>query len=236
MKSIKLLATLLSATLLLTACSKEEAEVEVPEPVSTGVTNPTQTQLDALNGSPTISIWTAGMKLGTTLMLLEKHPNMSEKDQECLMGKDADPAYFENSKREMLAVLGEDGIKTADEFYNSEVGKKVALFSQEQMAIAAGKKVTNPTTLTDEEQAKMQAFMESDMMTKMRNNIATISPEKMEADLAIIAEQEAVRCNLTASDSQAKPAEQTNTTADFAKKATPSSNEQPTEQKTDEKK
>lgn len=184
--------------LLLTACNKQE-EPSAPTQKSvegTGVVNPTKEQLDAMNGSPTIGTWTAGMKLGATLMLLEKHPKMTPAEQDCLLGVDADKAYFENSKREMLAVLGEDGIKKADDFYSSDVGKKVAQLSQEQMAIVAGKKIDKPTVLSDDEKAKMEEFMASEMMQKMRQNIATISPEKMEADLAVIAEKEAARCGL----------------------------------------
>lgn len=230
-KIVQVLAVGILSGLALSACNKEEATVEVPEvEESTGVVNPTTEQLDAVNGSPTIAIWTAGMKLGTTLMLLEKHPTLTDKQQECLLGADADKAYFENSKREMLAVLGEDGIQQADNFYNSEVGKKVAAFSQEQMAIAAGKKIDKPLELTADEKTQMEEFMASEMMVKMRQNIATISPEKMEADLALIAEQEAVRCGLSA-DAQ----EKTNTVADFKKESAKSDTKTNAPANTDEK-
>lgn len=192
-KSLKWLAGSFIVTSLLVACNKtEEPKPETPK-----------TEVVALpvaDDSPTVGIWTEGMKLGTTLMLLEQNPQLSDTQKACLLGDEANATYLAGSKAEMLRVLGEDGIKQADEFYRSELGKKVAEYSRQQMKIAAGEKVENPISLTDDEQAKVMEFMNSEIMKKMQENIAQVSAEKMEADLAVIAKQEAVRCQVPNSD------------------------------------
>lgn len=200
------IGSLLVATLL-TACNKAEEPApasDSPKPTTLksgesvgGIEVPTAEKIASVsNDSPTVAIWTGGMKLGTTLLLLEENPELSDAQKECLMGAEANKVYFDKSKAEMLMVLGEDGILVADEFYRSEVGQKVQAFSNEQIAIASGEKIANPIKLTEEEQQKMQAFMQSDIMKKMQENIAKITPEKMEADLAQTAKEEMVRCKI----------------------------------------
>lgn len=198
----KNLIALLVLSLAVTACNKPEpakdTPTETPKEQKTETATPSPTNTTE-NTSPTITMWAHSMKFSTVMAIQTAHPNLSAQQKACLLGADADATYLEKGKTEVTKILGEDGLKTSDEFYRTETGKKMQTYAKQQLQQMTGEPLAEkPVLLTDEDQKAVDEFMKTDAAKKAQAQADGMNMAEMEAMMKDLAEQETKRCGLDA--------------------------------------
>lgn len=191
---LRVSALSLACVLALTACKKDEP-AETPKAETKTEAPAEQTPASNLDNSPTVKMMGDMWKIGTVAILGGMHPNMSEAQVSCLMDS---PRYNEIGKEEALKLIGEDGIKASDEFYTTEVGQKALKFMEQQQLIIQGKKVEGELVeITQEDQAKMVEFSQTETGKKLEAMSAGADVEEMSKKMVEIANEEKARCNIS---------------------------------------
>lgn len=191
---LRVSALSLACVLALTACKKDEP-AETPKAETKTEAPAEQTPASNLDNSPTVKMMGDMWKIGTVAILGGMHPNMSETQVSCLMDS---PRYNEIGKEEALKLIGEDGIKASDEFYRTEVGQKALKFMEQQQLIIQGKKVEGELVeITQEDQAKMVEFSQTETGKKLEAMSAGADVEEMSKKMVEIANEEKARCNIS---------------------------------------
>ena len=207
----KKLIVLMLLSLAVTACKKPEQAKDTPVEVSKEqkVEQKVETAPSPIEAteatSPTIALWAQSLKYGTMMSVQTTHPNLSAEQKTCLLSADADIIYLEKGKSEVTQALGEEGLKVSDEFYSSEVGKKVQAYAKQQLQQMMGEPVTGaPITLSAEDEKAVMDFMQSDVAKKVQAQAEGTDAAKMDAMMKELAAQEALRCGISAEGTKAE--------------------------------
>lgn len=188
---LRVSALSLALVLTVTGCKKDEP-AEAPKTEASAKQAPETANLD---NSPTVKMMGDMWKIGTVAILGGMHPNMSEAQVSCLMDSSR---YNEIGKEEALKLVGEDGIKASDEFYRTEVGQKALKFIEQQQLLIQGKKVEGELVeITQEDQAKMAEFSQTEAGKKLEAMSAGANVEEISKKMIEIANEERVRCNIS---------------------------------------
>lgn len=191
---LRVSALSLACVLALTACKKDEP-AETPKAETKTEAPAEQTPANNLDNSPTVKMMGDMWKIGTVAILGGMHPSMNDGQIACLMDS---PRYTEIGKEEALKLIGEDGIKASDEFYTTEVGQKALKFMEQQQLIMQGKKVEGEIVeITQEDQAKMVEFSQTEAGKKLEAMSAGANVEEMSKRMIEIATEEKARCNIS---------------------------------------
>lgn len=192
---LRVSALSLALVLAVTGCKKDEPAETPKAETKTEVPAEQASKATDLDSSPTVKMMGDMWKIGTVAILGGMHPNMSETQVSCLMDS---PRYNEIGKEEALKLIGEDGIKASDEFYRTEVGQKALKFMEQQQLIIQGKKVEGELVeITQEDQAKMVEFSQTETGKKLEAMSAGADVEEMSKKMVEIANEEKARCNIS---------------------------------------
>lgn len=91
---------------------------------------------------------------------------------------------------------GEDGLKIADDFYRTPEGQKVIQITEQQLLKLQNKPADKPITLTDEEEKKIDEFLQSDVAKKAETNVQKIDSKEMQVIFEKLIKLEKQRCNI----------------------------------------
>ena len=200
-----LLSSTLAALLFMTGCDKTPETVEdtTSDASDTAVTQAAPSDTDAQNDlvMTTITLDTVNSLLFAPVI---NSGALSAEQVSCLESRDknlgkAEVDHFYKSQ------FTDAELKALDDFYTSDVGKKLIAFGNEQLRVMNGEEVATPMAEpTPEEMTEIQTFMESPLGVKyMKINNAEGEGSAMEVLKGPI-EAEFKRCNVDLDGPEAK--------------------------------
>lgn len=214
MKPLHTLLAIAVSGLLLTACDKKtdttaepktEAKTETVAPADNAGTAPagetTAATTTANVDSPTIKMSMMGIKMATFGVIAQEKPNLTDEQKKCLAGDEANATY-QPYVDEITGIIGADGIKEADKFYETEVGKKMLTFMNQQFAEVAGLPIEGePVTMTDADKKAMEEYGKNNQSSKAIEEKLAASmasdPQKTMQQMQDFATKEKARCNIS---------------------------------------
>lgn len=185
----------LALVLGLTACNKNDS-AQAPKADNAQATAPA----DDLDNSPTVLVMADMLKFGAWAYIQSTgaiNDKTTDEQLNCLF--DYDKALFlQAGKEEVTKNLSADLIKQSDEFYRTEVGKKVLKFTEQSQLQAQGRPIEGePVVITDEDKAKMAEFGQSEAGQKIAQamNAGAVQGD-LKALVTQLGEKEKARCKL----------------------------------------
>ncbi|MGP5201865.1 DUF2059 domain-containing protein [Psychrobacter aquimaris] len=200
-----LLSSTLAALLFMTGCDKTPETVEdtTSDASDTAVTQAAPSDTDAQNDlvMTTITLDTVNSLLFAPVI---NSGALSAEQVSCLESRDKDLGKAEVD-RFYKSQFTDAELKELDDFYTSDVGKKLIAFGNEQLRVMNGEEVATPMAEpTPEEMTEIQTFMESPLGVKyMKINNAEGEGSAMEVLNGPI-EAEFKRCNVDLDGPEAK--------------------------------
>lgn len=173
------LAVTVSASLL-TACNKADtAKTDAPKadatasvvaPASTPAVASAPVTATATAKSPTVNMYMTTFKMGTVGMLNAEKP-LTKEQTACLMSKEADTTYYTDAQTELNNLIGAEGIAESDKFYETDVGKKLVTYIDQQQAQAMGQPITGaPVVITEADKKAAADFTKNNPKMKEIEN------------------------------------------------------------------
>lgn len=212
MKPLHTLLAFAVSGLLLTACDKKtetpaepktETKTETAAPAdSTGAATAAKTTVaNASSDSPTLKMSILGIKMATFGMIAQEKPSLTDEQKKCLAGDEANATYQAYAD-DIVGIIGADALKESDKFYDTEVGKKMLTFMDQQLAQAAGLPITgDAVTITDADKAAMQEYAKTNESSKAMEEKITAAmsadPQKTLKQMQHFAAKEKARCNIS---------------------------------------
>lgn len=148
---------------LLTACNKTDtAKTDAPKANTASVVAPASTPAvapvtaTAATKSPTVDMYVTTFKMGTVGMLSAEKP-LTKEQTACLLSKDSDATYYTDAQTELNNLIGAEGIAESDKFYETEIGKKLVTYINQQQAQAMGQPIAGTPVVITEEDKKIAA-------------------------------------------------------------------------------
>ncbi len=200
-----LLSSTLAALLFMTGCDKTPETVEdtTTDASDTAVTQAAPSDTDAQNDlvMTTITLDTVNSLLFAPVI---NSGALSAEQVSCLESRDKNLGKAEVD-RFYKSQFTDAELKALDDFYTSDVGKKLIAFGNEQLRVMNGEEVATPMAEpTPEEMTEIQTFMESPLGVKyMKINNAEGEGSAMEVLNGPI-EAEFKRCNVDLDGPEAK--------------------------------
>ncbi|WP_198332453.1 DUF2059 domain-containing protein [Psychrobacter aquimaris] len=200
-----LLSSTLAALLFMTGCDKTPETVEdtTSDASDTAVTQAAPSDTDAQNDlvMTTITLDTVNSLLFAPVI---NSGALSAEQVSCLESRDKNLGKAEVD-RFYKSQFTDAELKELDDFYTSDVGKKLIAFGNEQLRVMNGEEVATPMAEpTPEEMTEIQTFMESPLGVKyMKINNAEGEGSAMEVLNGPI-EAEFKRCNVDLDGPEAK--------------------------------
>lgn len=200
-----LLSSTLAALLFMTGCDKTPETVEdtTSDASDTAVTQAAPSDTDAQNDlvMTTITLDTVNSLLFAPVI---NSGALSAEQVSCLESRDKNLGKAEVD-RFYKSQFTDAELKALDDFYTSDVGKKLIAFGNEQLRVMNGEEVATPMAEpTPEEMTEIQTFMESPLGVKyMKINNAEGEGSAMEVLNGPI-EAEFKRCNVDLDGPEAK--------------------------------
>ena len=200
-----LLSSTLAALLFMTGCDKTPETVEdtTSDASDTAVTQAAPSDTDAQNDlvMTTITLDTVNSLLFAPVI---NSGALSAEQVSCLESRDKNLGKAEVD-RFYKSQFTDAELKALDDFYTSDVGKKLIAFGNEQLRVMNGEEVATPMAEpTPEEMTEIQTFMESPLGVKyMKINNAEGEGSAMEV-LNVPIEAEFKRCNVDLDGPEAK--------------------------------
>ncbi|MGP4119535.1 DUF2059 domain-containing protein [Psychrobacter aquimaris] len=200
-----LLSSTLAALLFMTGCDKTPEMVEdtTSDASDTAVTQAAPSDTDAQNDlvMTTITLDTVNSLLFAPVI---NSGALSAEQVSCLESRDKNLGKAEVDSF-YKSQFTDAELKALDDFYTSDVGKKLIAFGNEQLRVMNGEEVATPMAeTTPEEMTEIQTFMESPLGVKyMKINNAEGEGSAMEVLNSPI-EAEFKRCNVDLDGPEAK--------------------------------
>jgi hypothetical protein len=200
-----LLSSTLAALLFMTGCDKTPETVEdtTSDASDTAVTQAAPSDTDAQNDlvMTTITLDTVNSLLFAPVI---NSGALSAEQVSCLESRDKNLGKAEVDSF-YKSQFTDAELKELDDFYTSDVGKKLIAFGNEQLRVMNGEEVATPMAeTTPEEMTEIQTFMESPLGVKyMKINNAEGEGSAMEVLNGPI-EAEFKRCNVDLDGPEAK--------------------------------
>lgn len=194
----------LAVVFSLTACNKTDSNAQAPK-----TDTATQAKSEApkqqapanyLDTSPTVLMMADMLKVGAWAYIHATGAanNMTEEQMECLFNYDK-ALFLEAGKAETTKMLSEELIRKSDEFYHTEVGKKMLKFMEQTQLQAQGKPINGEAVvITEEDKAKMAEFGQSEAGQKIAQATgAGVDPQAVQALVKELGDKEKARCKLS---------------------------------------
>ena len=193
MNLLKTLLVIGICSAFLSACEKPKqvpSEKTQEQSAVLPITENKNSNNDVKSQSPTLFLWVKGIKFAVNGMI-NSSQKINDSQKSCL----EDENNIEG-RLSLTKAMGEDGLKIADGFYRTPEGQKVIQITEQQLLKLQNKPTGEPITLTDEEEKKINEFLQSDVAKKAETNVQKIDSKEMQVIFEKLIKLEKQRCNI----------------------------------------
>lgn len=128
--------------------------------------------------------------------MINNSQKINDSQKSCLEDENNIENYLQEGRLSLTKAMGEDGLKIADDFYRTPEGQKVIQITEQQLLKLQNKPAGKPITLTDEEEKKIDEFLQSDVAKKAETNVQKIDSKEMQVIFEKLIKLEKQRCNI----------------------------------------
>ncbi len=198
MNLLKTLLVIGICSAFLSACEKpKQVQSEKTQEHSTvlPITENQNSNNDVKSQSPTLFLWVKGIKFAVNGMI-NSSQKINDSQKSCLEDENNIENYLQEGRLSLTKAMEEDGLKIADDFYRTPEGQKVIQITEQQLLNLQNKPAGEPITLTDEEEKKIDEFLQSDVAKKAETNVQKIDSKEMQVIFEKLIKLEKQRCNI----------------------------------------